>query len=1019
MAEEKEVSNYEVLSEGGSEVLKLDAGRWPYLPSLEDNPIVMSIAIDRLSEMPSISGLIFHQVRNYTYDEEQTRLLVEVANIYKHLLKQKKVLSLANLGSGKEDVLAKRYAQLQYIVMSLLRTDPLGCYVECKRLMREEKIRLDKDLTVQEAESRRKYIDLLNYIYVLLDKTKLVNQVRELIEGYKLGSRDLYREIFRAVITPDFMYTKLAARPPSEGRQIDAYSLKDIDVVVYKVPNDVRYLYHVTPPEFKITEDEYMLLDLARTVLAEHKPKEEEFLEPDKMRRTFTNIGIDLIQELANTKNVDLNYEAAEELAKILVRYTVGFGLIEVLLQDPKIQDIVVNGPIGETPVFIVHQDYGECVTNIIPSREDADGWASKFRLLSGRPLDEANPVLDTELVIPGARARVAVMGFPLSPHGLAYALRRHRDEPWTLPLFIENKMISPLGAGLMSFLIDGARSIIIAGTRSSGKTSILGAMLVEIMRKYRIITVEGTLELSTDYLKDIGYNIQPMKVREALTSGTTELGADEGIRTSLRLGDSALIVGEVRSSIRGDEEVVIFEDGIMKRIQIKELENKDISKIKIPTLDFDLRTRLSKLTDFVKHPQRKKLLRIKTKTGREVTVTHDHSLFAPTKDFEIAPIECKDLKVGDQVVIPSYIPCGFNDKDYINVFDYLPEFRVQNFEEDVRKAISTLGWKNATEICNLKSGDIYNYFRENQKTNIPFESFSDLMNTANLTYDPFNLMVKKGTSLPIPAIIPVNEEFCRFLGYYVSEGYYSLNAGKGGNVVITNSNPDIVNDITNISKNLFKLEPAKRYVKGLGNSMQHRLSSLPLAKLVSKLGCGRLCYEKRVPSLIFGLNKRKIASFLRALYSGDGNFTSSKSAGNSVRYFSTSKKLVEDVSYLLLNFGIVARIRERKPSGLGKHTLWILEFKDRKMVKVFLEEIGFVRKIKDMVVNKWPHTKSNYVKFDKEILKKHLTKYPRKNRHLFRFLRCSKNYLENVVLNPECEVSEKLKTFALGDFYL
>ncbi|MBI2109546.1 hypothetical protein HYT58_00030, partial [Candidatus Woesearchaeota archaeon] len=32
---------------------------------------------------------------------------------------------------------------------------------------------------------------------------------------------------------------------------------------------------------------------------------------------------------------------------------------------------------------------------------------------------------------------------------------------------------------------------------------------------------------------------------------------------------------------------------------------------------------------------------------------------------------------------------------------------------------------------------------------------------------------------------------------------------------------------------------------------------------------------------------------------------------------------------------------------------------------------------------------------------------------------RCSKNYLENVVLNPECEVSEKLKTFALGDFYL
>ena len=46
-----------------------------------------------------------------------------------------------------------------------------------------------------------------------------------------------------------------------------------------------------------------------------------------------------------------------------------------------------------------------------------------------------------------------------------------------------------------------------------------------------------------------MGYNIQHMKVRSALTTGGVEVGADEGIRTSLRLGDSSLIVGEVRST--------------------------------------------------------------------------------------------------------------------------------------------------------------------------------------------------------------------------------------------------------------------------------------------------------------------------------------------------------------------------------------------------------------------------------------------------------------------------------------
>ncbi|MEK6933018.1 MAG: ATPase, T2SS/T4P/T4SS family, partial [Nanoarchaeota archaeon] len=168
--------------------------------------------------------------------------------------------------------------------------------------------------------------------------------------------------------------------------------------------------------------------------------------------------------------------------------------------------------------------------------------------LISGRPLDEANPVLDTELVLKNARARVAVITKPLNPYGLAFALRRHRDEPWTYPLFINNKMINPLAAGLLSFLIDGARTILFAGTRSSGKTSLLGSTLVEIMRKYRIISIEDTQELPIDSLRKLGYNIQGMKVRSALTKTTSELGADEGIRTSLRLGDSSLIVGEIRS---------------------------------------------------------------------------------------------------------------------------------------------------------------------------------------------------------------------------------------------------------------------------------------------------------------------------------------------------------------------------------------------------------------------------------------------------------------------------------------
>ena len=112
---------------------------------------------------------------------------------------------------------------------------------------------------------------------------------------------------------------------------------------------------------------------------------------------------------------MNLSYKELAGLANILVRHTIGFGVLEVLLQDPNLQDIMVNAPISLSPIFVKHNDFDECVTNLIPSSEDADSWAAKFRMISGRALDEANPVLDTNLELNGVSARVAIIQHPLS----------------------------------------------------------------------------------------------------------------------------------------------------------------------------------------------------------------------------------------------------------------------------------------------------------------------------------------------------------------------------------------------------------------------------------------------------------------------------------------------------------------------------------------------------------------------------------------------------------------------------
>jgi len=542
---------YEVQREGGQDVLYVNYLGAPFVPSIAEYPEIMSYTIDYIIKTPNISRIVFVQQRNYNYDFSQVSLLQEVADIYTFLVQQEKILSPNKISINNPAVIGDRYNFLSYI-LTVLKSDPISCYIQLKDYISTEKIALEKLKGENEKYDAIFYIHLLEKFLNMLSNIKIIQNLLEDIAGYRLGDRQLYTKIFRPDIIPNFTFTHLASQFPQDAEMIDQYSVGEgfdqSTVTIMKRPEEVKFLYHITPPEYTLREEHHMLLNLARNVLIEHQPKAEEFTDPERTRQVFFNVAKDLLGELAESQQIKLNYADLNKLATILVRHTIGFGLIEVLLQDKNIQDISVNAPIPLNPIFLRHSKFDECSTNIMPSQEDADSWASKFRMLSGRPLDESNPILDTDLSLGNIRARIAVVQQPLSPNGLAYSIRRHRESPWTLPLFIKQKMLDPFTAGLLSFLVDGARTLLVAGTRGSGKTSLLGSLMLEIMPKYRVITVEDTLELPVESLRKLKYDILRMKVRSALLKTTTEVEADEGIRTSLRLGDSCLIVGEVRS---------------------------------------------------------------------------------------------------------------------------------------------------------------------------------------------------------------------------------------------------------------------------------------------------------------------------------------------------------------------------------------------------------------------------------------------------------------------------------------
>jgi flagellar protein FlaI len=539
----------EIERKSGENILYINYMGANFSPSIADNPNVMAHTIESLGENPNISRVIFVQQRNSNYDFKEVQMLSEIARVYNYFIKHEEILSpekLSLFGSLYEVQSDILYA------FNLLKQDPIACYYEIKRRIISLRENIEKGY-VSNIVAITNYIRFLERVKSMLETTELISKSVSLLDNYNFLSREIYKEFFRPDMLPNFTFTRLAAELPTDSELVDQYTInKDFEkiiVTILKRKNDSKYFYHVMPLEYSLSEEQYILVNLARNILSEHSPKSEEYKDPERSRQIFFNIARDLLSDLAKSKGIVLNNKDIISLAKVLVRHTIGFGLVEVLLMDEKLQDISINAPISLNPIFLRHQKFEECVTNIIPSYEDAESWAAKLRLQSGRPLDEANPILDTELTIGNIRARIAAIGEPLSPGGLSFSIRRQRDMPWTLPLYISVGMLNSFAAGLLSFLVDGNRTLLVAGTRSAGKTSLLGSLMLEIMPKYRTIVIEDTLELPVVTLRNLNYDILRMKVRSALVSGTTEVEASEGIRASLRLGDSALIVGEVRST--------------------------------------------------------------------------------------------------------------------------------------------------------------------------------------------------------------------------------------------------------------------------------------------------------------------------------------------------------------------------------------------------------------------------------------------------------------------------------------
>ncbi|NAX20072.1 CpaF family protein [Vibrio sp. V39_P1S14PM300] len=242
------------------------------------------------------------------------------------------------------------------------------------------------------------------------------------------------------------------------------------------------------------------------------------------------------IHQYLDTHKLDIPVEI-DSLAKQILDEMIGFGPIESLLQDPSVDDILINGP---KRVYVERNGQLERVNHHFLNDEHVIRVIRRMLSPLGRRVDESNPMVDARLP-DGSRINAIIP--PLALDGACLSVRKFKQDALTEDYLLEHGALSH---EMMTFLKQGVKArfnILISGATGAGKTTLLNILSQYIHDHERVVTIEDAAELQ---LRN-GHVVR-LETRPPNSEGSGEVTARELLKNALRMRPDRIILGESRS---------------------------------------------------------------------------------------------------------------------------------------------------------------------------------------------------------------------------------------------------------------------------------------------------------------------------------------------------------------------------------------------------------------------------------------------------------------------------------------
>lgn len=735
----------------------------------------------------------------------------------------------------------------------------------------EKNKRKDKKIKIKKAKNDKKKAQEKKWLFGRSEYKKKPEEEKISEKVVYLPLQPEYKVIEEYWIEKPFSKVKIVVLPEMGGQRV--YFIEEVQL---------------TPNERKAVDK---LIDILSIELNPPEGFEED------IRTHVINEARRLVKKYKRAIH-GLSEESWEKVIYYIERDLLGYGPIDVMMRDYRLEDISCDGV--NRAIHVWHRDYESIPTNVIfIDKEYLREFIIKLAHMAGKHISAAFPIVDA--MLPGRHRLAATYGEEVSPRGSTFTIRKFREKPLSIISLLESGNIDEWTAAYFWLMLENRITAMIIGATAAGKTTLLNALTSFFKPGFKIVTIEETPELNLPH-----ENWVQLVSRESYGLGEAKVGEItlfDLVKVSLRYRPDYIIVGEIRgeeafvlfqamSSVSWDTPILVREKDKIQLMPIGKIVDKyyapseerlpkAVKDIEVLTLDGYKAT--FKPVRYVLRHWADEIYRVKY-LGGEIRATGSHSVYV--LDEETLGIRAKpvsELKKGDLLVSFRKRVCReeYPEIDVVRILASSKNTIVDNIPNDLKTKLGI------------------------NKNPLPISEFYHLAHK-HVYHD--TLRVRKRNSFKsIPAKLRLDEDLAFVFGLYLADG--CVKYGRGGKIVFSlgkNEKEIYLNRLLRVIREKFNDSP---YIEDRGSYLLIEYNNRILSELFARL-CGKKRGEKKIPDHLWYAPYSVISAFIEGL-SADARRKTKRP--NQLQIIQKNKEIIVQLAWLARLGGYNVRLNIEK----------------------------------------------------------------------------------------------------------